>query len=57
MRDWLFSEMSWLFFAIWSMIVVAVSYAAFRRDLLPSKVLSPSRSDSPRTSKTDTTTR
>ncbi len=37
MREWLFSDMSWLFFATWSVIVAAVSYAAFRRDTVPSK--------------------
>jgi hypothetical protein len=39
MRDWLFSDMSWLFFAMLSVIVAAISYAAFRRDPMPSKVL------------------
>jgi hypothetical protein len=53
MRDWLFSDMSWLFFVTWSVIVAAVSYAAFGRDLQPSKALSPSAADSARTSKAD----
>jgi hypothetical protein len=39
MRDWLFSDMSWIFFATWGAIVVAVSYAAFRRDPVPSTAL------------------
>jgi hypothetical protein len=57
MRDWLFSDMSWLFFATWGVIVAAVSYAAFRRDLQPSKALPSSGQISPRASKADTTTR
>ena len=57
MRDQLFSAFSWLFFALWSVLVAAVSYAAFRRDLQPSKVLSPSASDSPRSSKADSNNR
>jgi hypothetical protein len=41
MREWLFSDMSWLFFATWSLIVAAVSFAAFRRDAVPSKASTP----------------
>jgi hypothetical protein len=57
MRDWLFSDMSWLFFATWSVIVAAVSYAAFRRDLQPSKALPSSGQIGPRASRADTFTR
>lgn len=57
LRDQLFSDFSWLFFAIWSVLVAAVSYAAFRRDLQPSKALSLSGSDSPRSSQADSNNR
>lgn len=30
-------DVGWLFFAVWSLIVVVVSLAAFARDLLPSR--------------------
>ena len=39
MHDWLFSDMVLLFFATWSVMVAAVSYAAFIRDLHPSMAL------------------
>ena len=51
MRDWFFSDMSWLFFATWSVIVAAVGYAAFRRDPVPSKALG--RNDASRISPPD----
>ena len=51
MRDWLFSDMSWLFFATWSVIVAAVNYAAFRGDPIPSKALG--RNDASRISPRD----
>jgi len=38
MRDWLFSDMGWLIFSTWSVMVAAVSYAAFGRDLQSSEV-------------------
>jgi hypothetical protein len=57
MRDGFFSDMSWLFFATWSVIVAAVSYAAFRRDLQPSKAVPSSGQISSRAAKADTTTR
>ena len=40
MRDWLFSDMGFLFFTAWSVMIAAVGYAAFGRDLQPAKVLS-----------------
>lgn len=55
MSDRLFSDFGWIFSVIWSVIVAGVSYAAFRRDLQPSKALSPSGSGSPRASQADTT--
>lgn len=55
MRDWLFSDMSWIFFATLSVIVAAISYAAFRRDPLSSKVLG--RSEAPRVSRLDSQAR
>ena len=57
MSERLFSDFGWIFSVIWSVIVAGVSYAAFRRDLLPSKALSHSGGDSPRVPKADTTTR
>ncbi len=33
--DWFLSNAAWLFFAAWTAIVAAVSFAAFGRDLLP----------------------
>jgi len=50
MRDWLFSDMGFLFFAAWSAMVAAISYAAFGRDLQPSKAPSHSPTDSSRVS-------
>jgi len=35
--DTFLSDASWLFFAVWSVVVAAVSIAAFGRDLLPSR--------------------
>lgn len=35
--DSFLSDAGWLFFAGWSLVVAAVSIAAFGRDLLPSK--------------------
>ncbi|MGO9126822.1 MAG: hypothetical protein ACLP6G_18290 [Terriglobales bacterium] len=32
------SDAGWVFFAAWSVIVAAVSFAAFGRDLLPSRI-------------------
>lgn len=37
MSDSFLSIAGWLFFTVWSMIVGAVSLAAFGRDLLPSR--------------------
>ena len=37
MSDSLFSDAGWFFFAIWSVVVGAISVTAFGRDLLPSK--------------------
>lgn len=44
MRDWLFSDMGFLFFTAWSVMLAAISYAAFVRDLQPSKVLARNKS-------------
>jgi len=38
MMDSLFSNAAWLFFVAWSVVVAAVSIAAFGRDLLPSRI-------------------
>jgi len=35
MSDWYLFDAGWLFFAAWSVVVVAVSVAAFGRDLFP----------------------
>ena len=35
MNDFYLFDAGWLFFAAWSVIVAAVSVAAFRRDLFP----------------------
>jgi hypothetical protein len=45
LRDSLFSDAGWLFFAIWSIVIGALSVAAFGRDLLEAKTsaISPSR--------------
>ena len=37
MSDSLFSDASWFFFAIWSVVVGAINLTAFGRDLLPAK--------------------
>ena len=37
MSDSLFSDASWFFFAIWSVVVGAINLTAFGRDFLPSK--------------------
>lgn len=37
MTDSFLSDASWLFFVAWSVVVAAVSIAAFGRDLLPSR--------------------
>lgn len=51
LRDSLFSDAGWLFFAIWSIVIGALSVAAFGRDLLEAKTpaISPSRSTSSNT--------
>jgi len=36
--DSILSDAGWVFFAAWSVIVAAVSLAAFGRDLLPSRM-------------------
>jgi len=36
--DSFLSDAGWVFFAAWSVIVAAVSLAAFGRDLLPSRM-------------------
>jgi hypothetical protein len=40
MRDAYLFDVGWLFFAAWSVIVAAVSLAAFGRDLFPSGIQS-----------------
>jgi len=35
LADWFLSDAGWLFFGAWSVVVAAVSFAAFRRDLVP----------------------
>ena len=49
--DSIFSDAGWLFFAIWSIVIGALSVAAFGRDLLQAKApaISPSRSTSSNT--------
>ena len=37
LRDSLFSDAGWLFFAIWSIVIGALSVAAFGGDLLQGK--------------------
>jgi len=37
MSDSIFSDAGWFFFALWSIVVGAISVTAFGRDLLPSK--------------------
>jgi len=37
MSDSFLSDAGWLFFAAWSIVVAAVSIAAFGRDLFPSR--------------------
>jgi len=37
LRDSVFSDAGWLFFAIWSIVIGAFSVAAFGRDLLEAK--------------------
>ena len=39
MRDWLFSDMGFLFFTAWSVMLAAIGYAAFIRDLEPSRAM------------------
>jgi len=39
--DTFLSDASWLFFAAWSVVIAAVSIAAFGRDLLPSRAIDP----------------
>jgi hypothetical protein len=43
MSDSVLSDAGWLFFTAWSVVVGAVSIAAFGHDLLPSKPLLKSR--------------
>jgi hypothetical protein len=43
MSDSLFSDAGWFFFAVWSVVVGAISVTAFGRDLLPSKARVESR--------------
>jgi hypothetical protein len=38
LTDSLFTDASWLFFAIWSIVIATVSVAAFGHDLIPSRV-------------------
>jgi hypothetical protein len=49
--DSLFSDAGWLFFAIWSIVIGALSVAAFGRDLLEANTpaISPSRNTSSNT--------
>ena len=51
LRDSLFSDAGWLFFAIWSIVIGALSVAAFGGDLLEAKTpaISPSRNTSSNT--------
>ena len=37
LSDFLFTDASWLFFAIWSIVIGTISVAAFTRDQIPSK--------------------
>jgi len=37
MSDFFFTDASWFFFALWSVVVGAISVTAFGRDFLPSK--------------------
>ena len=37
MSDSLFSDAGWFFFAVWSVVVGAISVTAFGHDLLPCK--------------------
>jgi hypothetical protein len=43
LSDSLFSDVSWLFFVIWSIVVGIFSVAAFSHDLIPSKALTDSK--------------
>jgi hypothetical protein len=43
LSDSLFTDASWLFFAIWSIVVGTVSIAAFGHDVIPSKAPSESK--------------
>ena len=56
LRDSLFSDAGWLFFAIWSIVIGALSLAAFDRDLLEAKTsaISPSRSTASHTATPNT---
>ena len=51
LRDSFFSDAGWLFFAIWSIAIGALSVAAFGADLLEAKTpaISPSRNTSSNT--------
>jgi hypothetical protein len=43
MSDSFLSDAGWLFFAAWSVVIGAVSIAAFGHDLLPSRTVIKSR--------------
>ena len=43
LTDSLFTDASWLFFAIWSIVIGTISVAAFGHDLIPSKAPSDSK--------------
>ena len=43
LTDSLLTDASWLFFAIWSIVIGTISVAAFGHDLIPSKTPSDSK--------------
>jgi hypothetical protein len=45
--DSFLSDVAWLFFAAWSVVVAAVSLAAFGRDLFPSRARHDPRQEDP----------
>jgi hypothetical protein len=47
MSDSFLSNAGWLFFAGWSLVIVAISIAAFARDIFPSKTALESKKTQP----------
>lgn len=43
MTDSLLTDVAWIFFATWSLLIAGMSIAAFGPDLLPSKAAQPKR--------------